>query len=444
MEEKKGWKNSRLEWNDCYCRESEEAVAGVAIRSGTSAVALITKQLNKDDFFLPHCRDVLEAVQSLCDSGTPVDLMTVADWLKKNLKESEATPAVVAELIDTPAIADTIQYHVDRVLAFKRSRELYRTIVHWSGEVKARPEEDLLPEVVSSISDIGLRGSGSAVTLDSLREKHHEWLVSGCDNPFIKTGIDSIDSLIKIESDYLVIIGARPKTGKTSVLIDLATRIAGTGQGSGLIFSLEMAPDRLLRRINSRVCPHQEFKRRKAGECGFLTTHDLMAEYAEHAYKLPLKMMEGLTDVESICAAIRHEVASDPSIAFIGIDYIELIGTKKKANGPVETLNEVCKALVRLKKEVRRPIFLLSQLRRKGEGSGAEPTMDELKGSGMIEQSADAMFLLWNGVMSDADIKLLGEDFKKIKVSVVQRDGPDGILTLRYYPPQSLFGDWVH
>ena len=119
-----------------------------------------------------------------------------------------------------------------------------------------------------------------------------------------------------------------------------------------------------------------------------------------------------------------------------------MITSTEKFNGPVETINHALRSLVALKKEVKRPIILVAQLRRRSEEFAGEPSMDELKGSGLIEQSADVILLLWEAPMTDAETQLCNGAYRKIKARLVQRDGPHGVLDLEYYAPQARFVDW--
>lgn len=428
----------KKEWPYKVPTDSEIAVVGVVLRNEGIDLPRVRCELEPEDFFTPEARDVYRVMLELQAHGAPIDLISVAN----NASQLGVANAhsLVAELIDTPAMQSSLEYHVDIVKRNSDARKVYGFCRKWISEAHAAPESDLISGLIADTSRLSNRRSG-AITLSDMRHEHEAWLSGGDNHDFLVTGINHIDRLIRFQPDYLTIIGARPKVGKTSMVIDLAARFSRGGK-PGLIFSLEMASSRLLRKLNARLCPHQDYLQRARHEAGFLTTFDLMSEHKEAAYSMPIRMIDSMHDIESIMSAVRSEKQQNPDLSYIAIDYVEMISTKARMNGPVETINHVMRSLVSLKKEVKVPIFLLSQLRRRNDEFSAEPSMDELKGSGLIEQSADVMMLLWEEKLNAEEITTIGDTYKKIKVKVIQRDGPDGIVPLRYYPPQALFGEW--
>lgn len=432
-----------LDWATPGDESSEEAVVGECALWGDTVIDVVRPIVQPEHIEQPHLASILKAIYELSDSKTPIDPMSIANKVKENGGDKGIDAVYVASLTDTKASYKSVEYHAQRVQHYHLARRLHKLCIKWAKQSLGEPNEDLVSAAAAELSAL-TQDSTSSVGLTDMRGLHDEWLRSGGTRACLSTGIKSLDGIVRMQPDYLVVVGARPKTGKTSLVVDLAVRFSGTQQGAGVFYSLEMAGDRLLRKFNARLCPHGEYKRRESGGSGLLTTSDLLAEHAERTYKLPIRIVDGIYGIEAIAASVRHEIRRDPSVAYIMIDYIEMISTTAKCGTPVETLNHICRSLVALKKEIRRPIFLLSQLRRPDGGdAGAEPGMSELKGSGLIEQSADVMLLLWEGGMSDAEAKMGADSYRKIKMKVVQRDGPHGVINLRYYPQQSLFGEWA-
>ena len=421
-------------WINRFNLESEEAVVGICI-SNPDDFPLAQRQLNPEDFFLPHTRGIYRILLELDEKQVAIDLMSVsAAATAAGLLVSD-----VARISGLWASFSSIQYHIDIVKRYSESRSVYSHAMRWAGAVAGNPLGDNLGAYVSDVVALEKR---EEETDDQAIAEHMRWLERGGNTPVLTTGITAIDNMIRCEADYLWVIGARPKGGKTSLVIDLFTRFAGSGQGRGLFFSLEMAKSRLMRKLNARCCPHAEFVRRHEEHEGLLTTYDLMAGVVDKCLALPIRIVDKPVTIEDIVSIARKMKRECPDLAYIGIDYAELVRTRRPMY-PLEQLNTVLLELVALKKELRVPIFLISQIRRSGDKENPEPDMDELKGSGMLEQSADAMLLLWQGEMTSAEFNVFGSTYRKINCKVIQRDGPAGTVKLRYYPPQSLFGDWL-
>lgn len=429
-------KGTQLDWPNPCSLESEEAVVGVVLMNDARNLPTVRAQLVPEDFHTDHCRSVFRAMCEMEDRKTPIDLVTVV----QHLDGTSVSASDVARLTDTSATSVTLGHHIDIVRRYSDARKVYRFGITWARRAASSPTSELIEEVAAASRALASR-SGKALSMEDMREIHEEWLESD-NKPIFTTGIEAIDRYIKCQADYLWVIGARPKTGKTSLAIDLSARISGTGQGGGLFYSLEMSADRIMRKYNARLCPHSAWLRRARGEDGLLTIPELLREHTEPLYKLPVRIIDTQSTIEGICASARHEVQQDPDIKYIVIDYMELIRTREKITNKVDRLDHALLALVALKKELKRPIFLISQLRRRDKNGPEEPGDDELKGSGMIEQSADAIVLLWNGTLTDAERRLSEGVYRKVKAKIIQRDGPCGIVSLEYYPPQSKFGNW--
>lgn len=423
-----------------FCAESEEAVIGVLMITDGIHVATARQALEADDFYVPAHRSVFRAMCDMADDGVPIDLISIAQRMDKDGRSGKVTAFEVASMTETSATSATLDYHINVVRQYSDARKVQAIGVNWARRAQKAPTTDLLSGISDDIKALSARGCRSQ-GMDDLKAAHEAWLDAGMDSAVLTTDIKALDDKVKLQADHLVIIGARPKTGKTSFAVDLLARFSRK-QGSGLFYSLEMGADRIARKFAARLCNHRDWRDRQEGRAGLLTTRDLMYDNRKALYRMPIRIIDNQHDIEGICASIRYEISRDPTIAYIAIDYVEMITSREKLNGPVETINHALRSLVALKKEIKRPIFLVAQLRRRSEEFAGEPSMDELKGSGLIEQSADVILLLWEGAMSDAESQMCNGAYRKIKARLVQRDGPHGVLDLEYYAPQSRFGDW--
>jgi replicative DNA helicase len=164
----------------------------------------------------------------------------------------------------------------------------------------------------------------------------------------------------------LVVIGAPPGTGKTSMLIKLMVQAARNGKRCGF-FSLEMTLSQIANRF---IQVDSKLKKKQL---------DMI-----HA-------SEEVVGVHEICAKASRLVAQHPDIYLIGIDFADLLVEGEQSE---QVMGEIYKSLAVLAKRIRKPVVLLSQLSRRYEGG--VPMVTHLRYSGMAEATASMVLLLYN------------------------------------------------
>jgi replicative DNA helicase len=123
------------------------------------------------------------------------------------------------------------------------------------------------------------------------------------------------------------------------------------------------------------------------------------------------------------------------------LDYLQLLNSARAEASEYEKVSEISRVLKVMARELRIPVMALSQMSReseKGVGSAPrEPRLSDLRGSGSIEQDADAVVFIHrvdsgDGGKSDSD--------RKIKVIVAKnRFGPTGHANMTFKPAKMQF-----
>ena len=216
----------------------------------------------------------------------------------------------------------------------------------------------------------------------------------------LKTGLNAIDQSMGargIGSTDLIVIGARPKTGKTLTSLRIAANCAMDGK-KVLFFSLEMHAEELAIRLMSAVSS--------------LNPDDLYGDVSDDNNEFWDKFTSGVSalhdkhitiedtpnlKIQQMDAVAKQINAECGGLDLIVVDYIQKAGVNDKGRHDL-SIGEISGGLKTLAKDIKVPVVALSQLNRNGTG---KPTIAHLRESGQIEQDADAIFLIHNAEEDD-------------------------------------------
>ena len=228
-------------------------------------------------------------------------------------------------------------------------------------------------------------------TLSSLTKKHKKEIKMRKEgvSDLVPSGIDSIDASLNggFRKGDLILIGARPSVGKTSLALSIAYNAAKKNK-SVLFFSIEMDAldiyDRLLAfTLNVR--------------CSDIITGEINKEKLKIGYKrmkkLPLSIAElaKATSEEVIDVVKEHLITH--KIDLIVVDYLQFLRDKLDKNGTEnQRVGQISKNLKLLARITNLPVISPVQLTRNADGKS--PQLKDLRDSGNLEADADIVFLL--------------------------------------------------
>ena len=202
----------------------------------------------------------------------------------------------------------------------------------------------------------------------------------------VKSGFKHLDNLTNgLPNGELIIIAARPSTGKTSLAINIAYNILKKSNYGICIFSLEMSSQQILNKliaIFSNISPYylanhiinkQEWKTIQT-ICTTLLNSPL------HIHDKPN------ISIDHIEYLAKLWVNENEKIKLIIIDYLQLISIENIFNKTrVQELSHITRKLKMLAQYLNLPIITLSQLNRSIElRTNKTPILSDLRESGCI------------------------------------------------------------
>lgn len=264
----------------------------------------------------------------------------------------------------------------------------------------------------------------------------------------IKTGIPCLDRSVKMRPTNLIVIAARPKTGKSAFGTTVARMM--TGRGLSVDFhSAEMDDVEILARIaasvtgveNSRIIGHGDPEE---------TYNNLSPEELERVIGVYRNMAEAgrfrISDAAGCkIGELAHRIATSSAEVAI-VDYIQLIEGIQSGNREQEVAS-VTRLLKRAAKKGNKLVIALSQLNRESEKNNRRPGLSDLRESGAIEQDADSVVLMhmntFDTSATDSYIDprdAANADNVPVEAIVAKaRHGRTGIITLRFDKPTQRF-----
>ena len=425
--------------------EAERSLLGAILleeSSGQKAGSFpdILEKLSDKDFYDKKHGAIFRAMTNLYEHGQPIDLLTLTSELRslKLLKEVGGSP-YLAELTNVVPTASHIMSYAELVEQASVRRRLIRagtSIVDGAydggknvGELLGAAEKDLF-----EVSDKTIKSDYtpmSELLVDAFERMENLHKNKGALRG-LKTGFPDIDKKTAgFQKGDLIILGARPAMGKTTLAQNLAYNIADITKKGVLFFSLEMAKNEIIDRMISPISGVDSWKIRTGNisDEDFSKIGDALGAMSE--VPIYIDDTSGLSILELRNKARR--AMHDHDIGAIIIDYLTLIeGTDRYKGNRVQEVTEISRGLKTLARELEIPVIALAQLNRQVTGrDDPRPVLSDLRESGSIEQDADLVMFLHR-----VDYYHQEEGYEKTNITelniVKHRHGPIGRIKLYF------------
>jgi len=395
--------------------EAEQAVVGSLLVAGsrgeTETIRGLMSLVQEEDLLNPVDKAVFQAARSLFRSGGAVDPITIRDRIGGEYAD------YLVQLMDmTPTAANWREWAraAHEQAALRRVRALAEPLSLAVTLEDCRPISAQLGQLLSD----GRRLNTWTVPqlLDSFFESQDP------DTPkpeYVTFGLQVLDEGSYIEPGDVVVIGGYPSDGKTALSMQMAWHMAKNYRVG--FFSLET--DR--RKLRDRLLAHAaglnmaDIKRRQLGDAAWEELAKRQAEFVKRDLTLVEAAGMSAADIETSSRAYGFQV--------IFIDYIQLVVPEKQSGGTrSEQIAAVSRALHTFAQKTGTLVVELAQLARQerhsgkgGAGARRDPTMQDLKESGQLEQDADMILLLFRpvpGDMGPGGQPLSREDHRLLKI----------------------------
>ena len=435
--------------------ELEEAVLGACMLEKDTFAQVLEIIQSAECFYMDAHQRIYAAMRRLFDKGTPVDLLTITEELRKSDELELIGGAYYLTRLTMSVLSSAhVEAHARIVMEKFIQRELIRISSGVIGDAYEDSTDvfDLLDKAESGlyeITDKHLRKNFRSLQdilvrtvneIDENRKKTDD--ITG-----VPSGFKELDAMTGgWQKTDLIILAARPAVGKTAFTLNLAMNAAmhAGKQFPVAVFSLEMGAGQIVKRMLSCVTEvHMEaITRGKMAEHEFIQMSQRMTKLAQA--NIFIDDQAALNIFELRAKARRLKQKHD--IQMILIDYLQLMQAGIDKSGSREQeISKISRDLKALAKELEVPIIALSQLNRSVENrkESKVPQLSDLRESGAIEQDADMVMFLYrpeyHGITNDA----MGETIEgETHVHIAKhRNGSTGMVKVRFIKEYQKFVD---
>jgi len=411
-----------------HSREAELSVLG-AVLLDKDAVIAVSEFLKPEHFYEPIHADIFEAVLTLYENRSSIDVVTVAEALKKKKKlKIVGGRAYLSSLVaEVPTAAHAEEYgRIVKDLSAKRELISAAARINELAFAEGGETDELLDKAeqeIFTLSQRHIRDAPSSLRdiLTASFDRLDELQKMGTGLRGMATGFTDLDNLLAgMQDANLLILAARPGIGKSTMALNIARYVAVEAKLPVCYFSLEMSKEELVDRLLVRQGGLDAWKMKT----GKLNDNDLahLSEAMGMLADAPLFIDDtaALSVLELRTRARRLQ--AEQGLRLIVVDYLQLMRGKTTDNR-VQEVSEISQGLKALAKELKLPILAAAQLSRAVEVRGGfRPRLADLRESGSIEQDADVVAFLYRE----------DEENKETLVCEVSkhRNGPVGLFKL--------------
>lgn len=400
---------------------AEKALIG-ALVTDNQQWKKVKKVIRPEMFYDALNRLLFTTIGNEVEAGHQVDAVILAETCSSDDVPKEM---VINRLTDALTTAET------SALAPRYAREARKQWAVWKYNNLANGGLDVattqtigeraetLKAIAESLMDVEEESDRGKTLAEVARQYKGDYFCDKAKAPY-DTGFPLLDETVQLAPGDVTIIAARPSVGKSALVTQIAKHIADSGKKVGF-FSLEMSQKQCYERFVVAISGIGLTRLKKAvaytndEEERFRKANDVL-EKSE-----TLRLYEESYTVDGMKAECESR-----GFDVVIVDYLQLVSSSDRYKGNrVQEVTEISRGLKQMASDLRCHVIALSQFNRAAANDdNGEPTSDQLRESGALEQDASNIWLLWNSDKDDNKKKILkvdknrqGPRFVKIELS---------------------------
>lgn len=385
--------------------EAEQAVLGAVLLGGTNTFELANAWItNIQAFYHGDHKTIWKSMQNLYRQHEILDVVTIANEARKYLKPNDNTKHFVyyiTGLYESCPSAQTVEEYAKIVWERYIKREAIR-----SARLLAKAAEDN----TKTITEILYKHERYAEELRNLEPTTNIDVAHIIDDTLdhierkdniIPFGIEFLDKPAGgMTRQELTVIGGRPGHGKSTLMINIVSRLIDGGY-KVMLFNREMSNTEMMKKLLCMESQKLDYNKVRKHELNKKDKNELLdvAERTKEKYT-SLMMYDSIRTLpESLREVNRHK----PDVVID--DYIQLIDMAGVADQRRLEVERIMYEYKWLCKKINCSSILISQLNREIERrDDPVPQMSDFAESGAIEQTAEMAAFVFYPFSTDPEM----------------------------------------
>lgn len=378
--------------------------------------------LEVSDFYSNRHQIIFNHIKQQHEKGEGHNEILIWELIRAHSLEVKAVPEqYLVEIMGCSAIPTMLGSHIKKLKDFatrRKIQDLSKNIGVVAVDTVTYNAEAALDRVQSLVSNLdGKSHDDKTMSASDLSKQvlanildKHEKIYAGIEvKRGIKTGFVELDNKLDcIDSTDLVIIGARPSMGKTTLAQNIMSD-AAVNQGESVLFmSGEMNKEQIMERLISGI-GQIELKKIRSGrfesdDAGLI--HRAMMIIEKTKIEINDKAAPSLSDIRR---EARRMLRKHGKLGLIMVDYLQIMTPPQRTGNPTQEMGDISRGLKKIAKDFKCPVVALSQLNRTLENRpNKRPIMSDLRDSGQIEQDADVILFIYRDEVYNKESKEAG------------------------------------
>ncbi|WP_340611126.1 replicative DNA helicase [Xenorhabdus bharatensis] len=402
---------------------TEQAVIGGVLVAGSefadSAINAV-ETLAESDFSSVAHRLILRSLKKLNATGSQIDMLLLNSELEQsgNAEYCGGFGYIAGCAKNIPSI-QLLPVYVDKLKQLSMAREMLSVLHTGISRITqsgVNAVQDIAGDIENQISNLGTTNEGGTAHIMAGVEESIEIIESMINGDIWKhktvLGMPDIDKAFGgFNNTDFIVIGGRPGMGKTMMSTAITKTVAVGKKKPVMFFSLEMPTWQISERI---AFHHANIK--KEDLLGERNREHMMDEsWGKLAHALddikdsPIHINDKSSmSINEIRAEARRMHKKTGGLGLIIVDYLQ----KMKMTNPDnmnQSVGEIATGLKNLAKELKCPVVALAQLNRNLEQrTNKRPVNADLRESGIIEQEADVIFMVYRDEKYNPNTEMKG------------------------------------
>jgi len=435
--------------------EIEQSVLG-GLMIDKNSIIKVADTLVPSDFYSASHQKIYDTALRLYENRHPIDILSLSAKLKeRNYFDEVGGHGYLASLVNMVPTASHILHYANVVKEKRILRDLisasFEIAEHAFASGHEKNVEELLDEVEQKIFNITQRSVYQQFI--SLKEEligafeRIEKLSQGSKAlRGLATGFEKMDQYLSgFQKSDLILIGARPSLGKTSLALDIVRHVGVKLKEPVGVFSLEMSREQVVDRLLAAEAQINLWNLRN-GRLSEETDFMLLQEALDRLSQSPIFIDDTPSPNIMQMRTMARRLQVEHGLSLLVVDYLQLIQPRNTRDNMVQQITEISRSLKALARELNIPILAVSQLSRSVDQREVKvPRLSDLRESGALEQDSDVVLLIYRKDRERADLPPEEQNTAEIIIAK-HRNGPLGTVKLRFDQDKVSFKniDYTH